>query len=159
MIILKQFSFFIFINFAFIHHVLITSLGMVSKLVLPSTNLHIRFIINCIFQGFISLFLNLLRILQLFNKCHLQHFHLHHLSFLLSNSFFLFCYLSGYILTSCFLLTSSKFIDLCSLYLLLSPLLLHFNIILLFHLHQLLLLSCFILLTNIFSLFCFFLFV
>lgn len=152
-------SFFIFINFTFIHHVLITSLGMMSELILASTNLHIRFIINRIFQGFICLLLNLLCILKLLNKCHLQHFHLHHLSFLLSNSFFFLCYLSSYVLTSCFLLASSKLIDLCSLYLLLSPLLLHFNIILLLHLHNLLLLSCFVLLTNVLSLFCFFLFV
>lgn len=120
---------------------------------------HYWSIIYSFFELSISLFLNSLCILQFFNKFHFKHFHLHHLSFLLSNQFFFFCYFLCNFFPCCieFLFTEFFYFSSLNSFLLFLNSVFHFFF--LFLLHEGLIMSIFLLFSYELGLFSFFFFV
>lgn len=114
--------------------------------------------VNCLFEFSIGLFLYGLSVLQLLNHFHLQHFHLHHLSFLLSDGLLFFHDLSFDIKSSSFMLLTPELFDFSTLNSFLLFLHSIFHLIFLGLLRKVLMMTLFVLLSDEFGLFCFFLF-
>jgi hypothetical protein len=120
---------------------------------------HCWSIINSFFKLSVSLFLNGLSVLQLLNKFHLKHFHLHHLCFFLSDQLFLFSDLFRNFFSRSVEFLFSEFFNFCSLNSFLLFLNSIFHFFFLFFLHNDLIMTIFLLFSNEFSLFSFLFFV